>query len=418
MSLQLVRGTKDLFGEDILKYNYIVSIAREVSELYNFREIITPIFEFSDVFEKNLGDTSDVVLKEIYKFKDKSDNYLSLRPEFTAGIVRALLNHSELNSNLPIKLFSQGPVFRYDRPQKGRQRQFSQVNFEYFGNGSFMGDVDIIAMSSNFLKRLGLREIVLEINSLGSKKSRSDFEDSLKTYLLKYKDELSEDSGVRLDKNVLRILDSKEENDRKILEGAPRIGKYYTKDDEIFFSSVKEKLSLLNIEFHVNELLVRGLDYYTSIVFEFTSNSIGAQATVMAGGRYDELVGKMGGGDIPAVGCAAGVERLMLMIENSQRKIRPISVVPVSNGELDYCLELVENIRNSGISCEINSYGNIKNKMNIANKNHSEFTIVVGEEEIRSGLLTLRNMDGGTEEKVVAADLLGKFVQKHAKISE
>ncbi|MDR2077888.1 MAG: ATP phosphoribosyltransferase regulatory subunit, partial [Rickettsiales bacterium] len=157
MSIQLVRGTKDLFGEDILKYNYIVDTAREISGLYNFKEIMTPIFEFSEVFEQNLGDTTDIVLKELYRFRDKSDNYLSLRPEFTAGVVRAILGHPELNGNLPIKLFSQGPVFRYDRPQKGRQRQFSQVNFEYFGNASYMGDVDMIAMSSNFLSRLKLQ---------------------------------------------------------------------------------------------------------------------------------------------------------------------------------------------------------------------------------------------------------------------
>ncbi|MDR2778003.1 MAG: histidine--tRNA ligase [Rickettsiales bacterium] len=413
MSLQLVRGTRDLFGEDILRYNYIVYTARRISELYNFKEIMTPIFEFSDVFEKNLGDTSDVVLKEIYKFKDKGDNYLSLRPEFTAGIVRAILNHSELSDSLPIKLFSQGPVFRYDRPQKGRQRQFSQINFEYFGNASPMGDVDIIAMATNLLKNLELQKVVLEINSLGSRKSRSDFEDSLKTYLTGYKDELSQDSKIRLDKNVLRILDSKDDNDRKILENAPRIGKYYSKDDEIFFSTVKEKLSLLNIEFTVNELLVRGLDYYTSTVFEFTADSIGAQSTVMAGGRYDELVEKMGGRNVPAVGCAAGVERLMLMLDRRQQEIRPVSVVPISDGELAYCLKFSENLRKNGIPSELNSEGSVKNKMNLSNRNHSKFAIVIGEEEVRSGLVTLKNLDRGSEEKVVAADILQKLSREN-----
>ncbi|MDR2077912.1 MAG: ATP phosphoribosyltransferase regulatory subunit, partial [Rickettsiales bacterium] len=253
--------------------------------------------------------------------------------------------------------------------------------------------------------------ITLEINSLGSKKSRLDFEDSLKIYLLKYRDELSYDSKTRLDRNILRILDSKDENDKKILEGAPSIGKYYSRDDDAFFSNIKEKLSLLGIEFRVNELLVRGLDYYTSTVFEFTTANIGAQATVMAGGRYDELVGKMGGGNVPAVGCAAGVERLMLLMENFKYGVRPVSIVPVSDGELVYCLELSKNLRNSGIPCELNSSGKIKSKMNLANKNHSKFTIVVGEEEIKSGLLTLKNMDDGSEEHIPQLNILHRLLQ-------
>ncbi|MDR3078628.1 MAG: histidine--tRNA ligase [Rickettsiales bacterium] len=409
MAMQLVRGTRDLFGEDMEKYNHIVDMARELSELYNFSEIATPIFEFSEVFEKNLGDTSDIVLKEIYKFKDRSDNSLSLRPEFTAGVVRALLNHGELADRLPIKLFSQGPIFRYDRPQKGRQRQFSQVNFEYFGVGEYMGDVDLILFSSRLLKSLGIDQVTLEINSLGSEGSRRDFEDSLGKYLENYKNDLSEDSRVRLEKNVLRILDSKDPRDREILGDAPKISSYYREEDKVFLSSILEKLSLMGVDYRVNDLLVRGLDYYTSTVFEFTTELIGAQSTVMAGGRYDRLVKQLGGRDVPAVGCAAGVERLMLLVASQPKKRELISAVPVSDGDLDYCLRLVETLRSRGIAAELYCQGNLKKKMTLANRGNSRYTLLVGSDERDSGLVTVRDMGTGTEEKLSLGDLLEKL---------
>ncbi|MDR2777724.1 MAG: histidine--tRNA ligase [Rickettsiales bacterium] len=414
MNLQPVRGTRDLFGEDINKYNHVVEVAREISLAYNFTELMTPIFEFSEVFERNLGDTSDIVLKEIYKFKDRSDNYLSLRPEFTAGVVRALLNNSELGDRLPIKLFSHGPIFRYDRPQKGRYRQFSQVNFECFGIDGYMGDVDMILMCRRFLESLGVDNLTLEINSLGSEESRESFENSLGKYLEKYKGDLSEDSKIRLEKNILRILDSKDERDRKILENAPRIGAHYTMEDRKFFSSILEKLSLMGVKYEINESLVRGLDYYTSTVFEFipgklAADRLGAQSTVMAGGRYDRLVGQMSNRNVPAVGCAAGVERLMLLMEEQQLGLELISVIPVSDGELDHCLELVERLRSRGIACELNSHGSIRKKMTLANRSHSKYTIIVGTEEIGTGTLTLKDMETGIEEKLDPSSLLEKL---------
>ncbi|MDR1425692.1 MAG: histidine--tRNA ligase [Rickettsiales bacterium] len=409
MNLQPVRGTKDVFGRDMEKYNFIVSTAKKVSNLYNFVEIMTPIFEFSEVFEKNLGDTTDVVLNEIYKFKDKSDTYLSLRPEFTAGVVRALNNHSELNERLPIKLFSHGPIFRYDRPQMGRQRQFSQVNFEYFGIGVYMGDVDIILLCDRFLNSLGLDNVNLEINSLGSAESRKNFETSLGAYLEKYRDELSGDSKIRLEKNILRILDSKDEKDKKILEGAPKISDHYTEEDRRFFSDILEKLAHVGIKYRVDEFLVRGLDYYTSTVFEYTTDKIGSKSAVMGGGRYDNLVGQMGGRSMPAVGCAAGVERLMLLLEDRAQEIEPISIVPISGEELSYCLELVENLRGLGVVCELNSQGNIAKKMNQANRNKSKYAVIVGADEVRDSLLTVKEMSTGIESKISFTELLPKL---------
>lgn len=406
MELRAVRGTKDLFGSDIKKFNYIVNLAKKISELYNFKEIITPIFEFSDIFERNLGDTSDVVLKEVYKFKDKSDNYLSLRPEFTAGVVRALLTNSDLRDKLPIKLFSYGSVFRYDRPQKGRQREFNQLNFEYFGNHDYSGDVDLIMMSNEFLESLDLKNITLEINSLGSDKSRLMFESSLKEYFTKYKSDLSDDSKIRLEKNIMRILDSKDENDKKLIVDSPKIDKFYTKDDLIFLNNILEKLKFLNIKFKLNNLLVRGLDYYTSTVFEFTTTDLGAQATIMAGGRYDKLVKQMGGNDTPAVGCAAGIERLILLLEKKFEVINPISLVPVGDNEINYCLNLQKILRKNGISCEINYFGKMKKKMDLANKNSSKYVVIVGDDEIKNNELTVKNLDNSMETKVPAESLV------------
>lgn len=397
--LQNVRGTKDIFNEEILKFNYIVDIAKKISSLYNFKEIITPIFEFSEVFERNLGDTSDVVMKEVYKFKDRGDNFLSLRPEFTAGVVRAILSNPELNNNFPAKLFSYGPAFRYDRPQKGRYRQFNQINFEYFGNETCLADVDILDMANRILTTLNLN-VKLEINSLGCEESRSNFENALKSYFEKYKNDLSNDSKVRLEKNVLRILDSKEECDKKLLVEAPKISDFYTNEDKQFLDNILNKLSLLGIKYQVNNLLVRGLDYYTSTVFEFTTEDLGAQSTVLAGGRYDKLMKQMGGGDVPAVGCASGVERLMLLINKTFEVNRPISIIAITENEVDYCIKLKEELQDNGFNTELISFGKMKKNMNTANKINSKLAIIVGEDEVKNNQLTIKNLDKGIEEKV------------------
>lgn len=413
MELRAVRGTKDVFGNDILKFNYIVNLARYMATLHNFKELMIPTFEFSDVFERNLGDTSDIVLKEVYKFKDRSNNYLSLRPEFTAGVVRALLTNADLRDKLPIKLFSYGSVFRYDRPQKGRQREFNQVNFEYYGNSDYSGDVAIIAMANRFVKALDLKNITLELNSLGSDESRSKFETALRNYFEKYKNDLSDDSKVRLEKNVLRILDSKDEGDRKLLAEAPKIANFYTRDDHIFFNSVTEKLNLLGIDFKINPMLVRGLDYYTSTVFEFTTTDLGAQATIMAGGRYDRLVAQMGGGDIPAVGCGGGIERLMLLLDRQFSLVAPVSIVPIGDEEIDYCLKLQQNLLDNHIPCEVNSYGKMKKKMDLANRNGSRYSVIVGEEEIKSDNLTIKDMQTAQEIKLSPGKLV-EFLKIHS----
>ena len=255
-NFQNVRGMQDLFNEQADKYNLVVNTARQVSETYNFHEIITPIVEESNLFERSVGDGSDIVMKELYKFEDRGGNLLALRPEFTAGIARSFLNNSELNQLLPQKLFSYGPLFRYDRPQKGRYRQLNQINFEYIGNKEYIADVEIIYLFYTILQKLGLKNITLEINSLGSNECKKKYESALKEYFTKFKDKLSEDSKVRLEKNPLRILDSKEECDKLLVKDAPKISEFYTEEEKEFYSNILKTLDKLGVSYFSNPLFL------------------------------------------------------------------------------------------------------------------------------------------------------------------
>jgi len=398
-NFQNVRGTQDFFNDEIDKFNCVVEIAKKNVKLYNFHEITTPIIEFSELFERNLGDTSDVVSKEVYKFEDRGGNMLSLRPEFTAGVVRSFLNNGELNQNLPQKLFSYGPVFRYDRPQKGRYRQFNQINCEYIGNEEYLADIEVINLAYNILQDLGLKNIVLEINSLGSDECKKNYSNALQNYLNNFKDKLSDDSKIRLEKNPLRILDSKDESDKELLKNAPKISDFWSNNDKLFFENILKTLDKLNIKYSFNFMLVRGLDYYTSTVFEFTTTDLGAQATVLAGGRYNKLVEEMGGSPTPAVGFGGGIERMMLLLnDNLLQKDDIIAVIPVSENENEYCLNLSNNLRKNGKVVEFIYSGKFKKKMEKMNKCGAKFAIIVGENEVKSNNLKIKNLITGTEE--------------------
>ncbi len=398
-NFQNVRGTQDFFYEQIDKYNYVVDIAKKNFKSYNFHEISTPIIEVSELFERNLGDTSDVVSKEVYKFEDRGGNILSLRPEFTAGVVRSFLNNGELNQNLPQKLFSYGPIFRYDRPQKGRYRQFNQINCEYIGNSEYMADVELITLAYKILSDLNLKDITLEINSLGSNECKKRYEKALKEYFLNFKDKLSYDSQIRLEKNPLRILDSKEECDKILLKDAPKISDFYTDEERTFFDNILKMLSEIGIKYKSNNLLVRGLDYYTSTVFEFTTTDLGAQSTVLAGGRYDNLIEQMGGNSIPSVGFGGGIERMMLLIDNNIiKKDEIIAVIPVSENENEFCLNLSNTLRTHGKIVEFIYYGKFKKKMEKMNKCGAKFAIIIGDDEIKNNRFKIKNLETGIEE--------------------
>jgi histidyl-tRNA synthetase len=399
--LQAVRGTKDLFGEEIKIFNHIVNTAQKQASFFGFEELQTPIFEFSEIFERNLGETSDIVSKEVYKFLDRGDNYLTLRPEFTAGVVRALISNGELQQNLPKKFFSYGQIFRYDRPQKGRQRQFNQINFEIFGEDNFYLDVETILLASSILKALGVLEnTTLEINSLGCAQTKINYEVALKEYFTKFSEELSDDSKNRLIKNPLRILDSKDLRDIEILADAPKISQFYLDEAKTRFDNILELLNKFNIKYRVNQRLVRGLDYYTSTVFEFVMPFEGAQNTVLAGGRYDDLVEKMSGKKMPAIGFAAGIERLMLLAKLKLEEIRPITVCYISEEQKLNAFEITQKLRNSRMKVDFIADGNFKKQMKKASQNNSRFVIIIGEDEMKNNEVLVKDFDNSKEQKV------------------
>ncbi|WP_264813010.1 histidine--tRNA ligase, partial [Acetobacter oeni] len=305
-----VRGTHDLIGEQQRRHAHVIATARRITGLYGFEEWATPVFEDTSVFARSLGDTSDVVSKEMYTFSDRGGESLTLRPEGTAGICRALVTNG-LTQSLPQKAFYAGPMFRYERPQKGRYRQFHQIGAELIGSGEPLADAETITMGRDVLEALGIvDEVVLELNTLGDAESRATWRTALVAYFSDYRNRLSEDSQLRLEHNPLRILDSKAAEDQPVIEGAPGLEQYLNDSSRHFWDDVRRGLDVFNVAYTVNPRIVRGLDYYSHTAFEFVTNRLGAQGTVLAGGRYDGLVEEMGGPATPAIGWAGGVERL------------------------------------------------------------------------------------------------------------
>lgn len=398
--LQSVRGTKDIYGREYDKYRFVTSCAEYLSRFYGFEGVMTPLIEFTEVFKRTLGETSDVVGKEMYVFEDRGGESICLRPEFTAGIVRAFLN-SGLTQNLPQRWFSTGPLFRYERPQKGRQRQFHQVNFEVLGLAEPIADVELLVLANHFLTELGISELVtLEINSLGDTASRLQYRDALTQYLQNHQTELSEDSKIRLEKNPMRILDSKDENDQRIIQNAPQMSDYYTTEAASFFAQVQEGLNAAGVKYTVNPRLVRGLDYYCHTAFEFTTTALGAQNTVLAGGRYDGLVEMMGGPATPAVGFAAGVERLVALYEQAGEEIpvdSPVVIIPIGEHLQWQALNLAQMLRKREVYAEILTTGNIKKRMKKADQKHASYVVLLGDEEWNNQLVKVKEMGSGTE---------------------
>lgn len=407
--LQNVRGTYDLYGAAKRKVKKVISTASEVVEKYGFEEIETPIFEFTEVFSRNLGDTSDIVTKEMYCFQDRGGESLTLRPEGTAGVVRSFISEG-MQQNLPVKLYYQGPMFRYERPQKGRQRQFTQFGVEMLGVATPQADIEVIAMAYEFLERLGLAgAVTVEINSLGDAASRDAYREKLVNYLQQHYDELSEDSKNRLTKNPLRILDSKEECDKAVITDAPLYADSLNDESAAFFKAVLQGLDLLNIKYRVNNRLVRGLDYYSHTVFELTTDKLGAQGTVLAGGRYDGLVAQMGGGEVAGIGWACGVERLSMLLESDIKPARPIAVIPVGEDMAETALKIAYDLRKAGFRVEHGYSGNIKKRMIKANKANAFKAVIIGSDEFADGNVTIKDLDSG-EQKVVAINNLLKEI--------
>ncbi|MBR1604580.1 MAG: histidine--tRNA ligase [Alphaproteobacteria bacterium] len=404
--IQNVRGTYDLYGEAKRKAKKVIATGSATVEKYGFEEIETPIFEFTEVFSRNLGDTSDIVTKEMYCFEDRGGESLTLRPEGTAGVVRSFISEG-MQQNLPVKLYYAGPMFRYERPQKGRQRQFTQFGCELLGVETPQADIELIAMAYEFVENLGLTgSVTVEINSLGDKESRDTYRTKLVSYLREYYDELSEDSKNRLEKNPLRVLDSKEECDKAVVANAPLYADSLNENSKKFFDTVLNGLSDLGISYRVNNRLVRGLDYYSHTVFELVTDKLGAQGTVLAGGRYDGLVEQMGGGNISGIGWACGVERLSMLLDAAPALPRPIAVIPVGEDTQQVALKIAYKLRRAGHHVELSYSGNLKKRMIKANKANAYLAVIIGSDELAAEQVTLKDLDKGEQKTIALTDLI------------
>ena len=403
--LQPVRGTRDLIGEDHRRLAHVIDTARRVASGYGFDEWSTPIFEDTRVFARTLGETSDVVTKEMYTFTDRGGDSVTLRPENTAGICRALVTNG-LTQSLPQKVFYAGPMFRYERPQKGRYRQFHQIGAELIGVAEPLADAEVIALGWDILVALGVsKDTVLELNTLGDRDSRDAYRAALVAHFAAHRDALSEDSRTRLDRNPLRILDSKEAADKPFIATAPTIGAHLSAAARTFYERLKEHLARFAVPFVENPRIVRGLDYYNHTAFEFVTTALGAQGTVMAGGRYDGLVEEMGGPPTPGVGWAAGVERLALLLAEPPAAPRSVVVVPVGDVAEAAAMEVLQTLRRAGLRVEMGYRGNLKRRMEQANKRNARAVVILGEAELARGVAQVKNLATGAQAEVALAEL-------------
>ncbi len=405
--LQPARGTRDLLPAENLSYRFVEESAYSISRRYGFSEIETPIFEFSEVFHRTLGETSDMVSKETYDFKDRGGDSITLRPEGTAGVARAFISEG-LAQSLPLKFYYSGPMFRYERPQKGRYRQFYQVGVEYLGVESPFADVEVFSLAWDFLKSIGLENNCrLEINTLGDRESRARYRENLLQYLTKFQSELSTDSQVRLAKNPLRILDSKDEKDKKIVAGAPSFEKDLNDESKKFFDQVQKGLTDLNIPYKLNSKLVRGIDYYCHTVFEFITENLGAQGTLLGGGRYDGLIETMGGPKAPGVGWAAGIDRLIELVPKEKLPAAGIKVALVAADEAGEAevLKLARTLRSLNLICEIPWTGNMGKKMKKAAGLGAQYALIVGQSEVQNKTVAIKNLQTGEQKTVSLQDL-------------
>lgn len=399
--ISVLKGMKDRHSDDVRKYDFIVDTAKKVFSKYGFERIITPILEETELFRRSVGDETDVVSKEMYEFKDKGNRSVSMRPEGTAGVVRAYLEAGLHKSDPIVKWFYNGPMYRYEAPQKGRYREFHQVGAEIFGIRSPYLDAEIIRMGCEFLEKLGITGLTVEINSLGNIESRKKYIEDLKAFMAERLDKLSEDSKKRYEKNPLRALDSKDKGDQEQFKDAPKLYDYLDEESKKYFEDTKKYLELLNIKYVENSKLVRGLDYYSDTVFEIKSDKLGAQATVLAGGRYDRLLEILDNVKIPAIGFAAGMERIaMLMDENLiGNKENGVYVVYFDDTK-EYFIKTLEELRKNDIKASFDynpkSFGA---QMKKANKINAEYVLILGEEEQKENVVTLKKFSTGEQEK-------------------
>lgn len=399
--ISVLKGMKDRHSDDVRKYDFIVDTAKKVFSKYGFERIITPILEETELFRRSVGDETDVVSKEMYEFKDKGNRSVSMRPEGTAGVVRAYLEAGLHKSDPIVKWFYNGPMYRYEAPQKGRYREFHQVGAEIFGIRSPYLDAEIIRMGCEFLEKLGITGLTVEINSLGNIESRKKYIEDLKAFMAERLDKLSEDSKKRYEKNPLRALDSKDKGDQEQFKDAPKLYDYLDEESKKYFEDTKKYLELLNIKYVENPKLVRGLDYYSDTVFEIKSDKLGAQATVLAGGRYDRLLEILDNVKIPAIGFAAGMERIAILMDENliENKENGVYIVYFDDTK-EYFIKTLEELRKNDIKASFDynpkSFGA---QMKKANKINAEYVLILGEDEQKENVVTLKKFSTGEQEK-------------------
>ena len=406
--MQPVRGTHDLLPDEYRRFRHVVDTARDVARLYGYREMATPIFEFTELFARGIGEATDVVSKEMYTFSDRGNESLTLRPEYTAGICRAFVSNGELAQQLPLKVFAAGPMFRYERPQKGRQRQFHQIDLEVLGAPEPGADIEVVSVAADILERLGILErCVLKINSLGDPECRAVYRKVLVDFYSDHLDKLSEDSKSRLQRNPLRILDSKDEGDIALNRNAPSFTDHLNQASRDFFKTVQDGLAAAGIPFQVDAGLVRGLDYYTHTAFEFVTDQIGAQGTVLGGGRYDGLIAELGGPPTAGIGWAGGIERLMMLCNEPAAEPRPVVIAPLGPVAEAKALGIARGLRKQGIAVEQEYRGNLKRRMQRANKLNARAAIILGDDELAKGVAQLKDLDSGNQREVPLDGLAG-----------
>ncbi len=405
-----IKGTEDVLPKDSYRWQFVEDVMRKESASYGFKEIRTPVFEHTELFARGVGQTTDVVQKEMYTFDTKGGESVTLRPEGTAGAARAVLEHGLVNDSLPIKASYFVSCYRYEKPQAGRLREFHQFGLECYGTQSPVADAELICAARSIFDRLGIKQLRLEINSIGCPTCRAEYHKALKEYFYGYKDELCETCNSRLEKNPMRILDCKSPVCSKIAQGAPKITDYLCDECKEHFASVQKYLDAAGVEYTVNPTIVRGLDYYTKTVFEFVTDFIGAQGTVCGGGRYDGLIEELGGKHLPSLGFAMGIERLLMLMDKQGIEIPKPStcdlyVAVMGESASLKSFEIIKAVRSCGLIAETDIVGRgLRAQMKYADKIGAKFSMVLGDNEIEQGKAVIKNMSSGEQTEIVLDD--------------
>lgn len=412
------KGTKDIMMDQVYKWHYVEKKWKEICARYGFKEIRTPIFEHTELFQRGVGDTTDIVQKEMYTFEDHGGRSITLKPEGTSPAVRAFIEHKQYAEVQPIKLYYDIPCFRYEKPQSGRLRQFHQFGVETFGTTNMAADAEIIAIGYDFLTSMGVTDLTLEINSVGCPECRAKHRKALKDFLAPKYDQLCDTCKSRYEKNPMRILDCKSPIDQELVQGAPMMVDFLCDDCKNAFEDLQKNLDALEIPYVINPKIVRGLDYYTKTAFEFVTNSLGAQGTVCGGGRYDNLVEEVGGPPIPGVGFGLGKERLLMLMEANGVEIpKPsdcdVFIATMGEAAKLYGQKLLFNLRRNGIKCQIDDLQrNFKGQFKYADRLGAKYAVVIGDNELETGVATLKDMEKGEQSEVKFDDLIDELKKR------